>query len=232
MTTYIGSELQLFAKAANWKSYYGRSIKKYLTGEVLEVGSGIGATTQALCDGAARRWVCLEPDPEMSAATAARIAAGSLPGCCEARSGTVRGLARGEQFDAIIYIDVLEHIEDDAGELLAAAEYLKASGHLIILSPAHQWLYTPFDKEIGHYRRYNRGSLLAAVPRHLRRVELRYLDSVGLLASLGNRLLLKSSMPTEKQIRLWDRLMIPVSRVIDPALNFRLGKSILGVWAK
>ena len=229
MTTYIGSELQLFAKAANWKAYYGGKVKKYLAGDVLEVGSGIGATTQALCDGSARRWVCLEPDPEMSQETASGIAAGRLPRCCEARAGTVRDLGAGELFDAILYIDVLEHIEDDAGELAAASDHLKTPGRLVVLSPAHQWLYTPFDREIGHHRRYNKKSLLAAAPPGLRRVELRYLDSVGLLASLGNRLLLRSSMPTEQQIRLWDRLMVPASRIVDPALNFTLGKSILGV---
>ncbi|HEV2861481.1 MAG TPA: class I SAM-dependent methyltransferase [Pyrinomonadaceae bacterium] len=232
MTTYIGSELHLFAKAANWKAYYGAKVKKYLAGDVLEVGSGIGATTQALCDGSARRWVCLEPDAGLSAETAAAVAAGRLPRCCEARAGAVRDLGAGELFDAVIYIDVLEHIEDDAGELAAAAEHLKTGGRLVVLSPAHQWLYTPFDKEIGHHRRYNKKSLLAAAPPGLRRVELRYLDSVGMLASLGNRLLLRSSMPTEQQIMLWDRLMVPASRVVDASLNFTLGKSILGVWEK
>ena len=63
-------------------------------------------------------------------------------------------------------------------------------------------------------------------------MKLIYLDSVGLLASAGNRLLLRQSMPTERQILAWDRLMIPVSRVIDPVFGHRLGKSVLGVWRR
>ena len=61
-------------------------------------------------------------------------------------------------------------------------------------------------------------------------VWLRYLDTAGLIASLGNRLLLRSAMPTEKQLGFWDRRLVPVSRTIDPLLRYRLGKSIVGVW--
>ena len=57
-----------------------------------------------------------------------------------------------------------------------------------------------------------------------------YLDSVGLLASLGNRLLLKASIPTPGQIRLWDGSMVPVSRVLDRLLAFTLGKTIVAVF--
>jgi SAM-dependent methyltransferase len=232
MTSYIGSELQLFSKATNWKAYYGRVIKKYLAGDVLEVGAGIGSGTRVLCDGSQRRWVCLEPDPGMSAAIQRQIDDGSLPGCCEARNGTVADLTGADRFDAIVYIDVLEHIENDGDELSKAADLLKESGHLVILSPAHQWLYTPFDREIGHYRRYSKKSLLKVIPPRLRCVNLSYLDSVGMLASIGNRLLLKSSMPTEGQIGLWDKRLVPLSIFIDPLLGRRLGKSILGVWRR
>src|SRR5262249_19659327 len=136
------------------------------------------------------------------------------------------------RFDAILYIDVLEHIEDDRGELARAAERLNAGGALIVLSPAHPFLYTPFDAEIGHFRRYTRASLRAAAPDSLRIGKLKYLDSAGMLASAGNRVLLKASMPTEKQILTWDRMLVPVSRVIDPLLMGRVGKSVLGIWTK
>ena len=59
-----------------------------------------------------------------------------------------------------------------------------------------------------------------------------YMDCVGLLASLGNSLLLKASMPTQRQIRIWDDWMVPLSRCLDPILGHRLGKSILTVWRK
>jgi hypothetical protein len=60
----------------------------------------------------------------------------------------------------------------------------------------------------------------------------RYLDSVGLLASLGNRLVLRSAQPNQRQIRFWDRLMVRLSRRLDPLFGYRLGKSALVVWRK
>ena len=59
-----------------------------------------------------------------------------------------------------------------------------------------------------------------------------YLDSVGLLASLSNRAMLRQHMPTARQIAIWDRLMVPMSRLLDPLLFHRLGKSVLAVWRK
>ncbi len=101
-----------------------------------------------------------------------------------------------------------------------------------MLAPAHQWLFTPFDEAIGHYRRYTRSSLRAAAPEGLALIRLVYLDAVGMLASLGNRLLLHSASPNPRQIALWDRVMVPLSRRVNPLLLHSLGKSVVGVWRK
>jgi hypothetical protein len=61
---------------------------------------------------------------------------------------------------------------------------------------------------------------------------MEYLDSAGLLASAMNRFILRQSAPTLRQILLWDRVMIPVSKVVDPLLRHRFGKSIMAVWVR
>src|SRR5260370_3441433 len=63
---YMGSELEIFAHARHWKSYVKSKLRPYLIGDVLEVGAGIGGTTQALKNGTHQRWVCLEPDSEFA----------------------------------------------------------------------------------------------------------------------------------------------------------------------
>ena len=68
--------------------------------------------------------------------------------------------------------------------------------------------------------------------RALRSCRLDYLDAIGMLASLGNRLILKSNMPSPRQIAVWDGLMVPISRLADPLFGHRLGKSVLGVWRR
>jgi 2-polyprenyl-3-methyl-5-hydroxy-6-metoxy-1,4-benzoquinol methylase len=86
-----------------------------------------------------------------------------------------------EKFDVILYIDVLEHIKEDASELGQAAQHLKANGVIIVLAPAFPWLYTPFDAAIGHFRRYTRNSLRAIAPLGLREEKSIYPDAFGVL---------------------------------------------------
>jgi SAM-dependent methyltransferase len=230
---YVGSELELFAAAQNWKRYWSDEIAPFVNGRVLDVGAGLGATADVFsARGDIEAWTCLEPDARFTARLAARIASGGLPARTRALRGTLRDLDPAERFETILYIDVLEHIRDDRGELAEAAARLSEGGHLVVLSPAHPFLYSPFDTAIGHERRYTRASLCAAVPESLRRVRLDYLDAVGFGASLGNRLVLRSAMPNAAQIAAWDRLMVPLSRRLDPWLRFRAGKSVLGIWTR
>ncbi len=230
--TYVGTELDLVARATNWKSYLRRQVTPYLGRDVLEVGAGFGATTLHLCSGGHGRWLCLEPDPALAGRLEASIARGELPPCCQVEVGTVRDRAYEQAFDTVLYIDVLEHIEDDVSELARAADLLRPGGHVVALSPAHQMLYTPFDAAIGHHRRYSKKTIVALTPPGLRLVRLRYLDAVGTLASLGNRLILKQSMPTSRQVALWDGVMVRLSRWVDPVIAYSLGKSVFAVWQK
>ena len=229
---YVGDELDLFAAATHWKAYFRRRITPYLGATVLEVGAGLGGTTRALCRGTESRWVCLEPDPQLAARLHAEQAAGRLPARCEILVGTLDDQLAEDQFDSVLYMDVLEHIETDSAELVQAARRVAPGGHLIVLSPAHQWLFTPFDRSIGHCRRYSRASLRAVGPADLDLVWLGYLDSVGFFASLTNKLLLQQAMPTARQIAFWDQVLVRASTWLDPVLGFRAGKTVLGVWQR
>lgn len=233
MSDYVGSELELFQEAVNWKRYWATQVRRYLGPSVLEVGAGLGANTLLLASSAQRRWHCLEPDQQLAQRIEEAVAAGRLPENCSVQAGTIDDLPESQGFDAVIYVDVMEHIEADLQEFSKASKRLSLGGYLVILAPAHQALFSPFDAAIGHYRRYNCSTLRAlGAPGDLHLVTLRYLDSVGLAASAVNRVLLKSDMPTQKQIRFWDRLMVPLSRVIDPLTGYTLGKSILGAWQR
>jgi SAM-dependent methyltransferase len=221
---YPGGELTVFREARRWKAYWRDEIAPYVHGAVLEVGAGIGANTTALADLEWDSWLCLEPDPEL----AGQI---NFPDPVhQVVTGTIADLPAARRFDTILYLDVLEHIADDRSELLAAVARLNPGGSLIVLAPGHNFLFSPFDSAIGHFRRYSRRSLKAVAPPGLRQEKLIYLDSCGLLASLGNRLLLRSAAPNRRQILTWDTFLVPCSRRLDRLLAGNLGKSVLGVW--
>lgn len=199
---------------------------------MLEVGAGIGGTTAALYDRTLNSWVCLEPDPEQ-AQQLKKTAQGlwsNGPPCVVA--GSLAAIATRPCFDCILYIDVLEHISQDREELAAAAKLIRKGGHLIVLSPAHQWLFSSFDRSVGHLRRYNKKSLRRLLPPGCFEQKLAYLDAAGLFLSLGNAVALKQRKPSLWQIQLWDNVCIPISRLLDSVLQHSFGKSILGVWQK
>ena len=205
---------------------------RHLGKRVLDVGAGLGANTTYLLGPGQESWLCLEPDTALCTQIPGMLADHPQKDRVSARNGTLRDLGPEAVFDTIIYIDVLEHIEDDGGEMRAALGHLQPGGKIIVLSPAHPGLYTEFDRAIGHFRRYTRRSLRACTPEGSRLVKLFALDSFGLMASVANRLLLHQSMPTLKQVELWDRRLVPVSRWTDPLIGYAIGKSWVGVWQK
>lgn len=229
---YAGKELDLFADVHNWKSYWSSRIRHLIRGDVLEVGAGIGSNTPYLDSGGIGRWLCIEPDPELAARLGRNLEQRVGQSKYETACGTTKNLDPNVKFDTILYIDVLEHIEDDGGELETAANLLRAGGRLMILSPAHQRLFTPFDAAVGHFRRYNGTMLRSISPASLRLEQLWYLDSAGLLLSAGNRLFLHQSMPSKAQLVFWDKCMIPVSRFLDRCFLGTAGKSIMGIWQR
>jgi len=123
---------------------------------LLNIGCGSGEY-----NGAARamglRVLGCEPEAE-----AHRLAASTVPEGCEVRQCGLLEL-RSEPADYIVMHDVLEHIEDDATAVRALHGLLKPGGVAVVSVPAYQWLFGNHDVQLGHFRRYTRGSLLAVL---------------------------------------------------------------------
>ncbi len=61
----------------------------------------------------------------------------------------------GVQFDLIVLLDVLEHLENDRECLRALLARLKPGGRVLVTVPALQWLWGPHDVVHHHHRRYS-----------------------------------------------------------------------------
>jgi SAM-dependent methyltransferase len=219
---YSGDELPLMAQAVRWKSYVAAQLRPYLGPSVLEVGAGIGGNIPHLFHPPVQHWTALEPDAAQARQITdprARVVVGALD-----------ALAQADRFDTIAYLDVLEHVADDTAELRQAASHLLPGGHLIVLAPAYPFLFSPMDTEVGHYRRYTRGRLREITPPGCRIERLRHLDSAGFFASLANRLVLRAPALSPAQVSFWDGTLVPASRILDPLIGYRFGRSLLAVW--
>lgn len=231
--SYSGTELDQAALAVNWKTYFASRLAPYIVGRVLEVGAGLGGTTVRLRDGRQTSWICLEPDPQLVTRLESTLAENPSPVPTSVVKGDLGALRADQLFDCILYIDVLEHIEDDAGELVRAADHLAPGGALVVLCPAFPILFSQMDHALGHFRRYTKSTLAAVFPDSLERRELFYLDSLGMVASLANRFLLRQNAPNEKQVKFWDGWIIPVSRrVLDRVVLHSIGRSVIAVYSR
>lgn len=230
--TYPGRELELFRHAVNWKRYCAEMLQPFISGDVLDVGAGIGGGVHFVSRPSVTSWTALEPDSALLGQL--RTSLEDESGAVRARTiqGTVGALPAHERYDTILYIDVLEHVEHDRAELAASAKRLRPGGHLIVLAPAHEWLRSPFDDAVGHLRRYTPDSLSRAAPGVLRLVRVFHLDSLGVLASAANRWFLRTRHPGLGQIRLWDRVLVPGSRVVDRLFGHAVGKTVVAVWQR
>jgi SAM-dependent methyltransferase len=231
-TRYIGNELDAFALARNWKRYWSRMLNPYAAGRVLEVGAGIGASTRALCTHRASSWVCLEPDPELAARIEEEQRRLPFPVNLDVRTQSIQQLDANDHFDCILYIDVLEHIENDRTELEAAARNLAPGGALVVLAPAHQRFYSEFDRSIGHYRRYDEAMMRDISPTSIRVERIFYLDCAGMMLSWINRHVRRGGSPSKAAVLCWDRCFVPASRLLDPFFSHRVGKTIVAIWRK
>jgi SAM-dependent methyltransferase len=227
---YPGQELELFSEAVNWKRYFAELLEPHVSGQVLDVGCGMGVNALFISNPGISAYTFLEPDVSLLDRVKENAC---LPVLWNAEkvNGTTQDMA-GRRFDTVLYLDVLEHIEDGAAELERARDLLAPGGCLVVLAPAFQLLFSPFDHAVRHHRRYTRSSLEKEVPAGMQCILSRYLDGVGTLLSLGNRLMLRRNLPTQAQIHFWDRYVVPISRPFDKLFGRYFGRSVVAVYRK
>lgn len=227
---YEGKDLELFKNVEHWKKYFSKMLVKYIQGNVLEVGAGMGTNTQYMAKNIelVKSWNFIEPDENLAGQIEHNTRNLNFK---EKRiiNGTIASI-KNDKFDTIIYIDVLEHVLDSKGEIEIVKQHMNPGGTLLILVPAYNFLYNNFDKRVGHFRRYNKKLLLNEINNNFLTKELFYIDSVGFFASLANKLFLKEELPSINQIKFWDRYMVTSSRLIDRIVFRTFGKSLIGIF--
>ena len=136
---YPGAELDSFDKASIWRKYIFLNIKNYIKGLTLEVGAGIGSFTSNY-KSLSSNITLSEIDTDNLNFIKEKFKSENF----NFTSDYTKNI--NKKFDTIMYLNVLEHIEEDNKEVLDAFEKLNPNGYLIILVPAHNKLYSKFDK--------------------------------------------------------------------------------------
>ena len=220
-------ELEFFDEAKNWRKYQFENILKYINFSVLEVGPGTGNNVQYYKDRASEITL-LEINKHLASSLKSKFEEDKK---IAIQNSDIHSQER--KFDTILYMDVLEHIEDDKKEINRALEQLKPGGNLIFFVPAYQFLYSDFDKAIGHVKRYNK-HFFSSLKRDekISRIELKYFDSIGFFIAVLNKIFNKSTKKTIGMgVKIWDKLIF-FSKIMDLILLNKFGKSLLCVIKK
>jgi len=218
---YSGTEnLEVMAEAKNYNRYLLSVITGQLRADdsVLDFGAGAGTFAARLHE-AGVRLVAIEPDRELSR----RLIALGIP------THLSIGDIADRSIDLVYTLNVLEHIADDGAAVREIARVLKPGGRLVAYVPAFTILWTAMDDRVGHVRRYRRADLVGLLrAAGFRASHAGYVDSLGFAASLVYRLTQNSEGEINRSaLRLYDRLIFPLSRALDRLLSRVLGKNLL-----
>ncbi len=136
------------------------------------------------------------------------------------------------RFDTIVCINVIEHIEDDVAAAKKMCDILEPGGRVIVLAPAFSFLYSPYDRKVGHYRRYTKATLrttLESAGFQMKR--LYYFNMLGALGWLVVFKFLKRDFAGEGNVSLQEK-MVPFLKFIERAISPPFGLSVIAVAQK
>ena len=219
---YNGWELNFFDNAKNFRLYQLQLIRKFLNGYIAEVGPGNGKNLKYYKN-IPIKIDLFEPSKKLYKNLKKTFKKNKKINFYNKNFNYT-----SNKYNAILYLDVLEHIKDDAQEIKLAFRSLKRGGFLIINVPAFNFLYSQFDKDVGHYRRYSKKEIMKLFFKlDFKIVSFIYYDVIGYCLSLLSKILIINYKTNfEKKIKLWNSL-IWISKILDKIILNCVGKSLL-----
>lgn len=225
---YDGWELSFFDDANVFRDYQFNFIKKYIYGKVCEVGPGNGV----ICDKYINQ--CREISLFEKSKKIYPYLKQKYKNNKKVKVFNKYFKPSKKKFDSILYLDVIEHIKYPKIEINNAINSLNKSGKLIITVPAYQHLFSQFDKDVGHYRRYTIKSFSKEL-KNIKYTSMNYLyiDTCGYFASLASKLFSKEDYKSnfKTKMMIWN-FLVYFSKILDFFTIYKFGKSLIVIIQK
>jgi SAM-dependent methyltransferase len=222
-------------RAKNYFQWIVSEIEPYLGKHILDIGSGHGVHLEYI----------LPRHPHLAAIDLSFGSVQMLRGKFfaypnfEARQADVeRGsdleAMVSNRFDTILCLNVLEHLRDDSSTLRRIHQILREQrGVVLLMVPAHQWLYGSMDRQAGHFRRYTSTSLGSKLEEAgFEILRMYHFNTFGVLPWFINNRILKKKLGGSGvglQIKIFDAYIVPVIRRLEARIKFPIGQSIITV---
>lgn len=226
MNSYQGTGvLEVLDYATNYNNYLTELVLSFgeKADKFVDFGAGIGTFARKIAT-RQKQVICVEPCNRQRAIIS---------------SQDLTSVARIEELpdESISYLyslNVLEHIEHDLATLQTIYQKLGPNSSLFIYVPAFNCLNTSFDRQVGHLRRYRRQQLIELLTKAGFQVErAAYADCLGFLVAGLFKLLGQSPEKVNaKNIKIYDRFIFPISKIMDRVCCHWIGKNVWAVARK
>lgn len=226
--------------APNYHTWLLDEFKPFMGENIVEVGSGTGSITKKLLENDIKKLFSIEPSELVyqqlinSIATSLKEVNSSIKfkGINSFLSDSI-DMLKHEKIDTFIYINVLEHIEDDNLELSFINSVLDKGGKLLIFVPALQWLYGTHDLNVGHFRRYYKKDLQSKVEKAgFKVLKNNYFDFLGIFPWWIAFKVLKIKHLNHGQSKVYDKFIVPLERIVETKISPMIGKNLILVAEK
>lgn len=210
--------LDALEQAPRFNRWMYATIRDHLGMRIAELGSGRGNLSKLLKQGA--NVLVTDNRPEYLKELSRRW--GHLPNVKVARLDLMQpgdyAVLKDFNVDTVVCLNVLEHIEDDRSVLRHLYEVLPQGCRVVFLVPFDPKLYSRFDREIGHFRRYSKAELEEKMRAAGLQVERQfYFNKVGVIAWWVSNTLFGQRCITSWQLKIYN-LLTPLFRLLDHCL--------------
>jgi len=232
MIKYQGlSTLEVLKDARNYNEWIAQSVEPYLTPPVLEIGAGTGNLTTHFL----KHRPFHVTDSDYGLVHKLRNTFKGVDNVSVGQFDVTKQPPPKFQssFSSVFGLNVLEHIEHDEHALRQIHGVLRPGGALVLLVPAKKVAYTKLDKQLGHFRRYEKDELREKLIRNGFQVEvLRFFNIVGLISwYIRDKVSRNNIHLSSRHIRLFDSV-VPYLRIIESHITIPVGISLIAVARK
>jgi SAM-dependent methyltransferase len=210
----VYKSLQRMEALQGYNRWLWEKIAPFIGHRILEVGAGTGNMTRYISQG--NEVVATEVNPRYL-----QILTNTFSSDPHVRAlrldlaDTDLPVAVGNGFDTAVCLNVLEHVENDAGALLRLHSVLDRQGRLVLIVPAMRELFGEIDRALGHFRRYEAGEIANKLVGAGFEVEhLSHFNTIGMLGwYVNSRLLRRKTVPgLQARLNSW---LVPLLRLED-----------------
>lgn len=218
--------LEVLEGAHRYNKWIADIITPFIDSPVLEIGSGIGNISSLFVN----KFKITLSDNDKSFTKYLKTKFDGVADVSEFDIEKNVPQALEKKFSSVVGINVLEHIEDDRKALLNIKKTLKKGGRLILLVPAKRIAYSRLDKQLGHFRRYEKDEIKQKLENAGYEVNsISYFNSIGLLSWMVGKYLPRQNVElTKRQMALFD-LVVPLIKNVEKIIPVPVGISLIAV---